>query len=298
MYLVESRDGAILCMLLPLFFLGTRPTTITLLERRGRLPQHTYLDYTITNILAAVLIALTFGEIGKSTPDKPNFIDQLYQDNWLSVLFAMVSGVVLSIGNLSTQYALALVGLSVAEVVSASITVVIGTNVNYFLDDGINRAQILFPGVGCFFIAVCLGLAVHSSNISDDEAKLNNLSDEGKDGAILINISSGKEISGVKSKDIESGGAGSVDTAKAGRAAFLVELEKQRAIKAGFWEEYFRWIGHNDLSYDDPSSFYRDGLRVKVALPCCVLSFFNGHAELACQYCGGFGQLQGHCSKQ
>ncbi|XP_028761923.1 ureide permease 1-like isoform X1 [Neltuma alba] len=231
MYLVGSKVGAILCMLLALFFLGTWPAIITLLERRGRLPQHTYLDYTITNLLAAVLIALTFGEIGKSTPDKPNFIDQLYQDNWPSVLFAMASGVVLSIGNLFTQYALALVGLSVAEVVSASITVVIGTTLNYFLDDGINRAQILFPGVGCFFIAVCLGSAVHSSNISDDEAKLNNLSDECKDGAILINISSEKEISGVKSKDIESGGGGSVDTAKAGTAAFLVELEKQRAIK-------------------------------------------------------------------
>lgn len=48
------------------------------------------------------------------------------QDNWPSVLFAMAGGVVLSIGNLSTQYAWAFVGLSVAEVVTSSITVVIG----------------------------------------------------------------------------------------------------------------------------------------------------------------------------
>ena len=49
------------------------------------------------------------------------------QVNWPSVLFAMAGGVVLSLGNLSTQYAWAFVGLSVTEVITASITVVIGT---------------------------------------------------------------------------------------------------------------------------------------------------------------------------
>ena len=48
------------------------------------------------------------------------------QDNWPSVLFAMAGGVFLSLGNLSTQYAWAFVGLSVTEVVTSSITVVIG----------------------------------------------------------------------------------------------------------------------------------------------------------------------------
>lgn len=76
MYLVESKGGAIFCMLISLMFLGTWPAVMTLLERRGRLTQHTYLDYSITNLLAAVIIALTFGEIGKSSP---NFFVQLSQ---------------------------------------------------------------------------------------------------------------------------------------------------------------------------------------------------------------------------
>lgn len=50
----------------------------------------------------------------------------LLQDNWPSVMFAMAGGIVLSLGNLATQYAWALVGLSVTEVVTSSITVVIG----------------------------------------------------------------------------------------------------------------------------------------------------------------------------
>ncbi|KAK7307056.1 hypothetical protein VNO77_39780 [Canavalia gladiata] len=173
MYVIESKGGAIVCMLVSLFFLGTWPAVMTLLERRGRLPQHTYLDYTLTNLLAAVIIAFTFGEIGNT---HPNFLSQLSQDNLPSILFAMAGGVVLSVGNLSTQYAWAFVGLSVVEVITSSITVVIGTTLNYFLDDKINKAEVLFPGVGCFLIAVCLGSAVHSSNTADNKAKLNDFS--------------------------------------------------------------------------------------------------------------------------
>ncbi|KAL3379725.1 hypothetical protein AABB24_000437 [Solanum stoloniferum] len=193
MYLVESKGGAIVCMLLSLFFLGTWPALLTLLERRGRFPQHTYLDYTLTNLLAAVIIAFTFGEIGTSSLEKPNFLSQLAQDNWPSVLFAMAGGVVLSIGNLTTQYAWAFVGLSVTEVVSSSITVVIGTTLNYYLDDKINKAEILFPGVACFLIAVCLGSAVHASNAADNKAKLDSYSNESKDGIRDNNITDSKQ---------------------------------------------------------------------------------------------------------
>lgn len=232
MYLVESKGGAIGCMILSLFFLGTWPAIMTLLERRGRLPQHTYLDYTMTNLLAAVIIAFTFGEIGKSSPAKPNFLTQLSQDNWPSVLFAMAGGVVLSIGNLSTQYAWAFVGLSVVEVVTSSITVVIGTTLNYFLDDKINKAEILFPGVACFLIAVCLGSAVHTSNAVDNRAKLSTLSNDygTEQGGTDISVSKETNSNIVGTKDLENGSRAS-EKAKAGTAAFLVELENRRSIK-------------------------------------------------------------------
>ncbi|KAI9070515.1 hypothetical protein K1719_047522 [Acacia pycnantha] len=201
MYLVESKGGAIVCMLLALLFLGTWPAVMTLLERRDR-PQ-----------LAR----------------KPNFLEQLTQDNWPSVLFAMAGGIVLSLGNLSTQYAWAFVGLSVVEVITSSITVVIGTTLNYFLDDKINKAEILFPGVACFLIAVCLGSAVHSSNTADNKAKLNTLPTDQKDGAMNASSTS-VPATGVRTNNIERG-SGSASKAKPGTAVFLIELEKRRSIK-------------------------------------------------------------------
>ncbi|KAM7487501.1 hypothetical protein LguiB_024985 [Lonicera macranthoides] len=230
MYVVESKGGAIACMLLALFFLGTWPALLTLLERRGRLPQHTYLDYSITNLLAAVIIAFTFGQIGKSTAEAPNFLIQLSQDNWPSVLFAMAGGVVLSLGNLSTQYAWAFVGLSVTEVITSSITVVIGTTLNYFLDDKINRAEILFPGVGCFLLAVCLGSAVHASNAADNKAKLGGMSNANGTRAERVPASQGTYSNTVGTKDLENG-ISTLEKAKAGTAGFLIELENRRAIK-------------------------------------------------------------------
>ena len=95
----------------------------------------------------------------------------------------MAGGVVLSLGNLSTQYAWAFVGLSVTEEICASIAVVIGN-----LDDKINRAEILFPGVVCFLIAVCLGSMLHTSNAKDNQEKLDRLQDPhvGRKGYILF----------------------------------------------------------------------------------------------------------------
>lgn len=51
---------------------------------------------------------------------------------------------------------------------------------NYFLDGKINRAEILFPGIACFLIAVCLGSAVHLSNTADEQIKLESLSIDSK----------------------------------------------------------------------------------------------------------------------
>ena len=186
----------------------------------------------------------------------------------------MVGGIVLSIGNLSTQYAWALVGLSVVEVVSSSITVVIGnfsfccdlnpffilsssvyinemfiaydllsiitgTTLNYFLDDKINKADILFPGVACFLVAVILGSCVHSSNASDNKKKLGQLSS----GCI------------VTSMDPEKGKDGMVEAAF-GTAEFLIELENKRSIKVCYYTHNCNCVNESSSSVNRVICFH------------------------------------------
>ncbi|KAL5987819.1 Phospholipid metabolism protein [Asimina triloba] len=187
MYVVEDKGGAIALMLAALLFLGTWPAVLTLLERRGRLPQHTYLDYSITNLFAAVIIALTFGQIGSSKPNMPNFLTQLSQAS---------------------------------------------TTMNYFLDDRINKAEILFPGVGCFLIAVCLGSAVHSSNSDDNKAKLSGSSSYQGKACSSENLGTSKDLQNEDvSKDLENGSSTTKTNAEAGTAEFLIQLESRRSIK-------------------------------------------------------------------
>ncbi|PIA47638.1 hypothetical protein AQUCO_01400334v1 [Aquilegia coerulea] len=232
MYLVESKGGAIVCMLLAIIFLGTWPAIMNFLERRGRHPQHTNLDDSIASLLVATIIALTIGQIGNSTPDVPNFTTQIFQNNWPCVLFAMAGGIFQGLGNLTTQYAWAFVGLSVTEVITSSIAVVVGTTLNYFLDEQINRAAILFFGVGCFIVAVFLGAAVHFSNAADNEVKLSNVSNTCNEKEKAIEIPGFKKIFPHKDghKDLEQE-AVHAQKAIVGSAEFLRQLENRRAIK-------------------------------------------------------------------
>ncbi|KAL6842065.1 hypothetical protein ACP4OV_028044 [Aristida adscensionis] len=229
---VEERGGAVALMLASLVLLGTWPALLTLLERRGRLPQHTYLDYSVTNLLAAVVIAVAFGQAGDTRPAAPGFLSQLtqIQDNWPSVLFAMAGGLALGLGNLVSQYAWAFAGLSVTNIICSSMAVVVGTTMNYFLDGRINRAEILFPGVACFLIAVFLGAAVHSSNAKDDEEKLTmknrgiELSSDVADQARLL-----PDPEQLKSDDEED--FNTYNTVKPGTADFIIQVEERRSIK-------------------------------------------------------------------
>ncbi|KAL6623270.1 hypothetical protein ACP70R_033149 [Stipagrostis hirtigluma subsp. patula] len=234
MLVIEDKGGAIALTLASLFFLGTWPAMITLLERRGRLPQHTFLDYSITNLLAAVFIAIAFGQCGESKPGTPNFFTQLTQihDNWPSVLFAMAGGVALGLGNLIAQYAWAFAGLSVTNVICSSIVVVLGTTTNYFLDGRINRAEILFPGVACFLIAVFLGAAVHSSNAKDNKEKLKMVESRGLDLSDDFAVSAMVLSDPEEQKNSGDGDDGNgIRQAKPGTAEFIIQVEKRRSIK-------------------------------------------------------------------
>ncbi|TVU50118.1 hypothetical protein EJB05_01475, partial [Eragrostis curvula] len=234
MLIIENKGGAIALILAALFFIGTFSVLLTLLERWGRLPQHTFLDYSITNLLASFIIAFAFGQAGESKPGQTNFFTQLTEihDNWPSVLIAIAGGIFLGLGDLIAQYAWAFAGLTVTNVICSSMTVVIGATINYFLDGRINQAEMLFPGVACFLIAVFLGATVHYSNAKDNEQKLSMVMARG------IELSSDTAGIGTVLLDPEdprnSGDAENINVtsqAKPGTLEFIVAVEKRRSIK-------------------------------------------------------------------
>lgn len=109
------------------------------------------------------------------------------------IAFATASGAFIYIGDLSQQYGVALAGCTVSVPLFASCIVIVGeaclhacmgfgahpsaacawskrselsslaagTLCNYFLDHGLNRSTLLFPGVACFACAVVAGSLSH-----------------------------------------------------------------------------------------------------------------------------------------
>ncbi|CAD6267771.1 unnamed protein product [Miscanthus lutarioriparius] len=211
-------------MLASLFVLGTFPALLTLLERRGQLPR------TRTSTTPSPTSSLPL--------PSPSLLgrQERIQDNWPSVLIAMAGGVTLGLGNLISQYAWAFAGLSVSIIICSCMAVVIGTTTNYFLDGRINRAEILFPGVACFLVAVFLGTAVHCSNARDNQEKLRTVENRGTE--LSSNATDTGKVLQVADPETGKNGDGTDHNvvsyqakAKPGIAEFIIQIEQRRSIK-------------------------------------------------------------------
>ncbi|GBF92541.1 ureide permease-like [Raphidocelis subcapitata] len=162
MLMLHSLGGAIGLMLIGVLLLGTWPAIWNKVEQRGRIPAHTFLDYATSYLVVAVVTALTFGQLGPDGDPPLNFLDQLRQPNGRAVAFAVAGGATLSVGDVAMQYTTALLGLSIGPPLLNATTVVLGVVLTYFLDGGINRPELVFPGMACATLAIALGAAAHA----------------------------------------------------------------------------------------------------------------------------------------
>lgn len=149
-------------LLTSLFCLGSWPALFELCLLRGRHPIHVYLDYTVAILLVSCMMALTLGTFGEKSKEHPSFLEQLAQANLPLVGAAVFGGMMLMIGNFSLQRSLVMgVPLTTVLPVQGSMTVVIGTTANYFLQPHRNDPQVLFAGVGAFVLAIILSTCAH-----------------------------------------------------------------------------------------------------------------------------------------
>lgn len=227
MLVVETRDLALVFMVIGILMLGTWPAVWNFVERKGRHPGHTFIDYGIAYTMTAVVIAMICGQVGSAKPGLPNISEQITESNGKCVAFAVLGGFILSIGNICLQYTVALLGLSVGVPFICALTIIVGVSINYKLDSGLNDAAILFPGVACAFVAVMLGGLAHIENQQFLRSKGDPFA-EGKDGKAE---QGGKDIAPVEDTDIGM---------TQNKDKFLSLYNPQRAIKAG---EKPKWLG-------------------------------------------------------
>lgn len=138
-------------LLLSLVALGSWPALLDLAFLRGRHPSHAYLDYATAVLLVATSFALASGQ--------PLSVSS---ESWASAGLAAVGGCLLMLGNLSMQRALLLgVPLTIVLPLQGSLTVVLGTSINYVLQPERSEPRRLFAGVAAFLVAIALSATAH-----------------------------------------------------------------------------------------------------------------------------------------
>ena len=139
------RADACAVLLASLFCCGTWPALLQLAGRTGRHPAISYCDYTLGYVLVAVLTALAF----------PGAL--VGGGSVALALVAMLGGSLLCVGNLCLQIAVDLgCPLTVTLPLQASLTVILGTSLNYALQPRRSDAVWLFLGVALFAAAIAL----------------------------------------------------------------------------------------------------------------------------------------------
>ena len=116
-------------LLVSLLCLGTWPALLRLNIRRH--PCHNFIDYAGMYVLVSFIpIIITISVNNMSTDDEQHDYTQ-----WPLIIVACVGGVLLATGNACTQWSTAVYRAPLTTVLAlqASMTVMLGTTMNYFL---------------------------------------------------------------------------------------------------------------------------------------------------------------------
>jgi hypothetical protein len=128
------------------------------IQAYGRHPCHAYIDYSIAYVLASMFPILTGLALREAADDVSGSI-------WIPSLVgvAVMGGTLLSLGNMCMQWATVVFGAPLTTVLAlqASMTVVIGTSINYLLQPE-RTAHIHRLAGGVLFFLFAIGLAARA----------------------------------------------------------------------------------------------------------------------------------------
>lgn len=152
MFVVDSYPMAVCFCIITMLCWGSWANTQKAVGQRWRFELF-YWDYVLGVVLAALVVAFTFGSIGEGGR---SFLADLGQANMSEIGSALLGGVVFNAANILLVAAIALSGMAVAFPVGIGLALVLGVLINYLGADFTGNANLLFLGVGLVAAAIIL----------------------------------------------------------------------------------------------------------------------------------------------
>ncbi|HTA45945.1 MAG TPA: GRP family sugar transporter [Bryobacteraceae bacterium] len=161
--ILPSSYGVILIVLFAgMLSWGTWANTLKAAGNKWRFELY-YFDFAFGVVVAATLVALTFGNLGF---DGFSFKDDLQLAGKRQDLFAFGAGAIFNLGNMLLLGALSLVGMAIAFPVGMGFALVVGVLWNYALNPGGNGI-LMFTGAAVVIGAVVSGVVAYRAHISE-----------------------------------------------------------------------------------------------------------------------------------
>ena len=118
-----------------------------------------YFDYSVGVVVAAIIAALTFGNLGF---DGFTFMDDVHHAGLRQDAWAMISGAVFNLANMLLVAAISIAGMSVAFPIGIGLALVLGVIWNYTINPTGNR-ELLFGGMAIVVAAIIVDALAYRS---------------------------------------------------------------------------------------------------------------------------------------
>jgi len=276
----------IVALLLSLMCLGTWPALIRLCTWGQHSPQntnnkwiiipqgqdrhvcHVYMDYAISYVCSSCIPILTFLVLSSSS-------SQEYSLPLL--LVAIMGGTLLSCGNLCMQWSVVVFGAPLTTVlaIQASLTVVLGTGLNYVLEPSKTaHPKLLLGGVVAFLVAILLATLAHMFYMKQREQymKCGNECSHGDSSS-----SSGSNVQQQQQQQTKQGGLIALPTLDSGDEFHATNHPSLSEQEYGLSSSYNNTLpvspNRADSFYSDTSSIYANNNNNTVGL---YIAFLGG----------------------
>jgi glucose uptake protein len=162
MVVLESYSVTVLMCVITMLCWGSWANTQKLASKDWKF-QLFYWDYTIGVLILSLILAFTMGSSGSKGE---NFLSNIAHAAPMTILMALLGGIVFNISNILLVRAIDVAGLAVAFPIGVGLALVIGV-INNYITNPVGNATMLFTGVASVAAAIIIdGLAYKKLSVA------------------------------------------------------------------------------------------------------------------------------------